>query len=520
MLYGKTIKKLKNQDGLIKGTIILTIAGFITRLIGFFYRIFLSNRMGTENLGIYQLIFPIYGISFAIYAVGIQTSISRLVASALATNNLKEAKKVLKIGLILSFSLALLLSIIIYKNSDYIAWRFLLEKRSGTSIRILTFVFPFCSITSCINGYYYGFKKATVPATTQLLEQVTRVVSVYIIALIIGRNNQALTCELGVLGIILGEFFSSAYNCVSLFFLKPTYSKYNSTTNHRTSHKKILNELLKSSIPLSSNRLLINILSSIEAVLIPSMLKKFGLSTKEALTIFGVLNGMSIPFILFPSTIANSFAVMLLPIISEARASYNNKLISRSTSISMKYSILIGILSTAIFMVFGKELGLVVFNNKLAGKFLMCLSWLCPFIYLTTTLSSIINGLGKTHITFINSLIGVTIRILFTIILVPIKGIEGYLIGLLISQLIISFLDIYTIIKHIKIQYNAYNWVLKPSLFVFIESITILALYNYLYNITNIPRLILLLLSIALISVIYLVLLFLSKVISLKELKS
>ena len=64
---------LKNQ--LLKGTIILTGAGIITRVIGFVYRIFLAGTLGETNLGIYQLIFPVYSICFTLYASGIQTAV-------------------------------------------------------------------------------------------------------------------------------------------------------------------------------------------------------------------------------------------------------------------------------------------------------------------------------------------------------------------------------------------------------------------------------------------------------------
>ena len=94
------------QSNILKGTIILTLAGFATRVIGFLYKIFLSKAMGAEWLGIYQLIFPVYGIAFTIYATGIQTSISRLVASEMGKRNYKNVGKILRLGLLLSFSLA------------------------------------------------------------------------------------------------------------------------------------------------------------------------------------------------------------------------------------------------------------------------------------------------------------------------------------------------------------------------------------------------------------------------------
>jgi len=174
---------LVKRNNIFKGTMILALAGFITRAIGFFYKIFLSNTMGAERLGIYQLIFPVYGIAFTVYATGIQTSLSRLVAAELGKRNDKNIFRILRIGLLLSVSLAFIMSILVYFGSDYIALRFLLEERSAKSLRIMAFVFPFCGITSCINGYYYGLKKTAIPASTQLLEQAVRVITVYVIAL-------------------------------------------------------------------------------------------------------------------------------------------------------------------------------------------------------------------------------------------------------------------------------------------------------------------------------------------------
>ena len=76
-----------NQRQLIKGAFFLILAGFLSRFIGFFYRIYLSNTIGAKNLGLYQLIFPIYSIRYTIYASGIQTAISKIAASKLKNKN-------------------------------------------------------------------------------------------------------------------------------------------------------------------------------------------------------------------------------------------------------------------------------------------------------------------------------------------------------------------------------------------------------------------------------------------------
>lgn len=508
-----------SKKSLIKGTLILTAAGFLTRIIGFFYRIILSNQLGAEKMGIYQLIFPVYGICFTMFASGIQTSISSYVAAQSAKHGTKDCaniNRILRIGLICSLTIACSLSLIVYFNADFIATRLLAEPACTDSLKILTLTFPFCGVTSCINGYYYGLQKTAVPATTQLIEQIGRVVFVLVFASVLGNGDATITCEIAVLGLVIGEIASNIFNILSMYWRKRE-AKQGCITIDKERH--IFSKLMKLAIPLTGNRLLINLLNSIESVLIPVMLRQAGYSTSDALSIFGILIGMAMPFIMFPSAITNSLSVLLLPAISEAQANNDEGLIGRTTALAIKYSLLIGIISAGVFIVFGEALGISIYNNKMSGEFLMTLAWLCPFLYMTTTLGSIINGLGKAHITFINSLIGLSIRIAFVIFIIPIYGIKGYLVGTLISQLLIAFLDILAVSKNTKFDVNLVDWIVKPGLII-----TILGYISYQIYLRLLIRLpindkVLVLLCVGVFCLIYLVILKMAKLFDLKEIK-
>ena len=510
------------RSNILKGTLVLTLAGFATRVIGFLYKIFLSKVMGTEWLGIYQLVFPVYGIAFTIYATGIQTAISRLIAAEMGRRNHKNIGKILRSGILLSISIALILSFLLYKFSDTVALHFLLEPRSASSLRILALVFPFCGITSCINGYYYGLKKAGVPASTQLIEQIIRVIVVYTAAFTVGKDNFRVTCEMAVIGLVIGEIASSLYNFISIFITKsPKDMLYlgpnlSAVTLRR---RQILKNILTLSIPLSTNRLLINILHSVEAVLIPTMLRRSGLNTAEALSTYGTLVGMSIPFIMFPTAVINSLAVLLLPTVSEAQAMDNNDMIGRTTSVSIKYSLIIGIMSTGIFLLFGNNLGISIFNSEEAGRYLIVLAWICPLIYIATTLGSIINGLGKAHITFINSIVGTIAKIVIIIILIPHRGIDGYLIALLIGQLIITIMDSIHIIRNIPFQFDAVNSLLKPGIIVAMSGFILKSIYEYLHKITHLHQAVFLLLFCFIFCIVCLILFIITDTISKKDFK-
>lgn len=512
------------KNTIIKGTLILTFAGLITRFIGFFYKIYLSNMLGAEKLGIYQLIFPIYTICFTLYASGIQTAISKLIADEQGRQNGMfspskstnfNLKRILKVGVGCSLIGAVFCSILVYFNAGFIATSIIKESACEGSLRVLAIVFPFCSITSCINGYYYGLKKPSVPAVTQLLEQVIRVIFVYVFATYFGNGDSTVTCELAVAGLVVGEIASMFYNVFSYYIGKKPFPL--NTPNHE--NVPILKPLFIYSIPLTANHVIVSILHSAEAILIPSMLKRYGMSSSEALSIYGILVGMSMPFILFPSTITNSLSVLLLPTISEANAENDHLSINRTTSTTIKYSAIIGIFSTGAFIIFGQSLGDTFYHNELAGRFIVTLAWLCPFIYLTTTLGSIINGLGKTHLTFINTVTGLGIRILFIVYMVPQNGIYGYLIGLLVSQLAIALLDYLSLKQSITIEIDSLNWFVKPTIIMACLGFLVRKVYDYVIMHTTMPHLLVLMLSCIGLVVIYVPFLFITKSVSMKEFK-
>ncbi len=510
-----------SKKTIIKGTLILTLAGFLTRIIGFFYKIFLSKELGAETMGVYQLIFPIYGICFTLYASGIQTSISKLIAGQIGKTtqgNPKNVVKTLRLGLTCSLLIAFSLSIAVFFGADLIAQRFIAEPASAESLRIMSVVFPFCAITANINGYYYGLKKTFVPASTQLLEQMVRVAFVFLIANFYGNGDMKLTCEIAVLGLVVGEIGSTLYNIASML-IGGNPKKQVKQLKVIPEDKHILKQLIKLAVPLTSNRLLLSVLNSIEAVLIPIMLRRSGLSVSDSLSIFGVLIGMALPFIFFPTAITNAFAILLLPTISEADASNNEKQIKSTTAIAIKYCLIIGILSTGLFITFGHTLGNIVYDNEMVGTFLVTLAWLCPCLYLTTTLSSILNGLGKAHVTFLNSVVGISLRILFVVFAIPAFGINGYMIGVLISQLAITTLDVFAIKRNINIAMDWYEWLLKPGLFIAILSFFANQANTLLLAYTSLSRVWILLIASLFLIVSYLIMLILSKTVRITEFK-
>lgn len=436
---------MQRKNPLLIGTFILTVTGLISRFIGFFYRIFLSKVFGAEGMGIYQLISPVLALSFSLTVSGMQTAISKYVASETTTHDYKKSFRTLWIGFLLSMAISIACMLYIYRFADWIAVTLLFEKRTAPLLRILALSIPMATVHSCINGYFYGIKKTAIPAASQMAEQIVRVGSVYLIYYICQSRNMTPTISFAVVGLVIGESAAMLVSVIAilvryahLFDIKgsympvPTYGK----TDFSRKYGQITGNLLRLSIPLSANRILVNVLQSIEAVYIPNRLIVYGLNNADALGVYGVLTGMSLPLILFPSAITNSIAVLLLPIVAEADARDDDHTVTKTILTSIKYGLLLGFACTALFLLLGRSAGRILFNSELAGSFILTLSFICPFMYIASMLSSILNGLGKTSLTFCYSIVSLLLRLLFVFFTIPVYGIKGYLWGMLASQML------------------------------------------------------------------------------------
>lgn len=463
-----------NKNPLIKGTIILTLAGFLSKFCGFALRIFLSRFLGAEGLGIYQLIFPVYMLGIVVSSYGIQTAISRFVA-ATPGDCPKEQSAYLKAGTLLSLCLSLFLAFGIYYFAPEISLFLLNEKRCIPLLQVGAFCIPLEAVHICINGFYYGQKKTAVPAFSQFMEQTMRIAGVLFLFTVTEKNNLTFTPVYAIAGNLIGDIASILSGVSALSFtLHP--KKVSQST--RTPYPVIYRKILGVAFPLTCNQTVVHIFHSVETILIPTMLQNFGYSNSMALSIYGVLTGMALPLIMFPSTITNAFAVLLLPAISEAEALGNRKQVLSVSRGTVSICTILGIFSTGFFLVLGQDAGMILHENEQVGVYLRILGFLCPFLFLNVTLSSILNGLGKAAVVFRNNMIALGIRIFFIMFAIPKLGITGYFLGFLTSSILTTFLYFFAL-RFLKTSLlDSVNFIAKPCL-SFGCSYYILSLLSY-----------------------------------------
>ena len=434
-----------SKKTIVRGTLILTIAGVITKVLGFYNRIFLTGLIGITELGKYQLVFPIYMLVFAICSQGISTTLTKQVSYHIGAGQAKRADYILSFSILLSVSLSLIIAILIYLTSDMISMMILGNTDCGRLLRIITIAIPFVAFKSCINFYFIGIDKPGYHGFSHLIEQIIRITAAYVLSISILRGRA--DAVLAVIAVVIGEI-SATVIAVVLFYI----------IRKRMSHNDIFSKLDRSSpvtmavrsdlrhgfakdaIPITLNNLILTSFTTLETIIMPAMLCYYYHDSDTALEAFGMVTGIVIPFILFPATITTSLSTMLLPAVAYANARHDEATINEALKKCIIFCIGLGVLAAAGFYVLGEPVCELAFKSKEAGLLLKKLCFLCPLIYTSGNLTAILNGIDRSVFALICNIIAISIRIACMLLLVPRLGLTAYAIGMFASYTVINLL--------------------------------------------------------------------------------
>ena len=253
---------------------------------------------------------------------------------------------------------------------------------------------------------------------------------------------------LAVCGMTVGEIVSFFFTLIFYFLHKKSADSLPKSTLS-ASKRSVFHELLSLGIPLTLNSFSVTLLQSVQSILIPMMLYRFYGNRYSSVEIYGILSGMALPFIMFPSTITNALSLMLLPKISAAKTHNDPSYLRRCAILPLIFCTFLGIGAFGGFFVFGPWIGNFFFHDPLCGKYLRSLSFLCPFLYCSYILSTILNGLGNTKDTLLHNSVSLVIQICFILFAIPLYGVNGYLWGLFLSCLFLCFVNYRKVMLHV-----------------------------------------------------------------------
>ena len=503
----------------IAGTIILTIGGFIAKIIGAFYKIPLTNILGSAGMGIYYLVFPLYNLMFIFSSSGISVAITKLIAEARVNKVKKNETTYLKAGLLIGFVVSFLFAIIMAVFAEKIAYS------QGNILSKLGFVaiapsIIFASLVTIIKGYFQGIENMIPSSIAIIVEQIVKLIA----GLIFSYKLLPYGIEYAVMGSIIAVTISEGFTFFIMIVNYLYHKKYRdnrfynkdnnnllkqinieSTIKNNNKYKKTkiainkkifyfhrsskyisfldaIKSITRMMVPNTLISLVLPLISLFDSFLVINLLTKTGYSSLTATSLYGINSGVVASLISLPVIITSSVATAIVPNLSGLVCSNNKNEVNERVSFFIKITFVVVLPIFLFFAIFSSDIisalynfgtNVVINEYGFACKLLFVSSVIILYNALLSTFVSILQSINKTYTTFFIMGIAFVVRSIITIVLL--QNLKFNIFGLVVSQVVFLLIcDIgclMVIKKNIEIKTKVFQSYFLPCLSLAISSI-------------------------------------------------
>lgn len=448
-------------------TILLTATALLMRTVGLGFQVFLSNKIGASGIGLFQLIMSVSMLAATFSISGIRFATTRLVSEELGLYNTDGIKKAVVRCLTYAFCFGTAAMLVLYFSSNYIGEVWVGDGRTVLSLKLLALSLPAFAMSSVLSGYFTAVCRVIKSAAVQLAEQMIRI-SVIVAALsFIPSANVEYACAAIVVGGVAGEIASF----ILLFFLYLHDRRRYVSRGKRTKH--ITERMIKIAIPLALTAYARTALSTVENLLIPRGFRKSGASTEMALADYGMIQGMVFPIITFPATIFFALSELLVPELTDAQVTGNEKRIAGIANRTLRLCILFSIGVLGVLFTFSDELGTAIYKSENVGHYIKLLSLLMPILYLDNVTDGMLRGLGEQIYYMRINILDSLISVILVYILLPKYAVMGFIFVIYFTEVFNFIFSMHRLRKVTKISIS-FSCIVK-SLIAAIGSVNISA---------------------------------------------
>ncbi len=448
----------------IKNALILTVSSLILRFAGIIFKVWLASLIGSEGIGLYQLIFSVYILAATFATSGISTAVTRLVAEEAAIGSEGSGKLILKRSIEITLIIAVISMAIVFFGANPIAKHLLGDIRAAEALKVLPFSLPFMGISSCLRGYFIAKRKAEPGAVAQIVEQAVRILAVVVLVKTFIGKGLSICCA----AVMFGDCVSEAIGLLVLYlsYLANERKKAN-LNNEKGRPKGTVKRIMHIALPITSGRYLNTALRTAENILVPKNLAKFPATGSAALSQFGMIKGMALPILFFPSAILNAVSTLLIPEMSEAAARKHMGVVRSTTSKILKMTAVTAFIFSAIFFVGAEQIGNLIYKEAAVGFLIKTLAPIVPLMYLDSISDGILKGLDQQGFTFKNSAFDSTLRIILILLVLPKAGLNGFLGIMYFSNILTCVLNVGRLIRVSGAKWRVITDIILPLLSAF-----------------------------------------------------
>ena len=435
----------------------MTATSLLLRLLGIVFRIFISNRVGAEGMGLYQLVFSVYILGATFATGGLTTAVTCLSTERMTQSDSHGVQRLMRISVLLCLGIGGLSALILYFSAPLIG-QWMGDFRTVSALSISGIALPFIGVSACIKGYFMARRLAWPPCLSQIVEQAVRIGSILLLLSTLWDGSLKQACLIIIVGDALSETVACLYLCHAY---RQDGKRLSVSPSHTT--QKLLRPLLHIALPLTMGRYLSTALRTVENFLVPARLTLYTHSDALSLAQFGAVKGMALPLIFFPSALLMTLSGLLIPELSDAHALGQRLQVARLVERTLHVTLLGSILTGGLFTVLGYPLGNLLYHESLVGLLLQILGPLTPVMYLDSVVTGMLKGLGQQVHSLWFSVADSVARITLIYLLLPRYGLTGFLYVMLISNLLTATLSTSRLLTVSRTPMNWSRWVLRPS---------------------------------------------------------
>ncbi|QHE62310.1 stage V sporulation protein B [Rossellomorea vietnamensis] len=466
----------------LKGTMILMMAAFITRILGFVNRIVVARFIGEEGVGLFMMAFPTLILVITVTQLGLPVAISKNVAEAESKGDIRKVKKILVVSLSITMGLSLIFTPALILLAPYLTDVLFTDDRIYYPLVAIAPIIPIVAISSVIRGYFQGRQNMKPSAYSQVIEQVVRITLIAVLTKTFLPYGIEYAAAAAMVASVLGELASLLYLFASFKVKKKFKIRRNFFQSIRNG-RETFNELMSVALPATGSRMIGSIAWFFEPIVVANSLALAGVAAGMATKQYGSLTGYALPLLFLPSFVTLSLSQSLVPAISEANSQKNFTLIEHRLQQALRFCLITGGISVVILYVYAKPLMQVMYGNENGAGFLMIMAPFFLFYYYQGPLQAVLQALNLARAAMINSLIGAVVKtgVIFVLASQPAFGINGAALGIVTGFLLVTLLHFMTILKYIPMTIYARDYV-KTVLVLLITGVWGHFSYLYLFD--------------------------------------
>lgn len=441
--------KIKNK--IIRDTVLLAMMQIFLDSASILLNGFITRQLGAAAVGMFSLMGSFLGLVSIISSGNAFLCMSRLAAeeSGRAGGN---PNRVLFHGIKLCTLLSVTVSVLVIFFSETVSVRFFGEKSAETvisAIRLMPAALVSGALSACFKGYFNACRKATAAAVSDILEFIIKSAVVVLMTLLIKNVS---VYQIMIFSVIAGNIFS-------LLFMLILFARHKNKDSEKKSAGTLnFRQYVCLAFPIMGGGLLTSILSSTNDALVPFCLRQSGDSTEQAFALFGIFEAIVIPALFFPSVILCSLSGIVVTEAARASAADNTEKIKSMTAKLIQYTFVYAVISAALLILFGGQIGTALGGGKEAGRMISAIAPVVPFIYLEIILEALIKGLGLQAFSSLNYLAEYIIRISAVLIFVPHFGFAGIVISYYASNIFGNMSRLVKLLKFTEISIGDFPW--------------------------------------------------------------